>query len=186
MVKRDLYSNILFGLVIVAVLVFLRVFVLEPIRIHNNNMAPILPRKTQVLAIKRTKLDNLDLVAYRHGGKKYVGRIIGTPGQSVIAMDNIVYVDQKILKEPYIKSNQMTYLTTHDENYTTDFRQDRLAKDTYWILNDSRDVKEDSRTFGAIPKDDILGELKFKYAPVSDFGFVENDAAKIENGYESK
>jgi signal peptidase I len=71
MVKRDLYRNILIGLIIVAVLTILRLFVLEPIRIHNNNMAPILPKKTQVFAIKRTRLDNLDLVAYRHNGKKY-------------------------------------------------------------------------------------------------------------------
>ncbi len=76
MVKRDLYRNILIGLIIVAVLSILRLFVLEPIRIHNNNMAPILPKKTQVFAIKRTQLDNLDLVAYRHNGKKYVGRIL--------------------------------------------------------------------------------------------------------------
>ena len=186
MVKRDLYRNILIGLIIVAVLTILRLFVLEPIRIHNNNMAPILPKKTQVFAIKRTRLDNLDLVAYRHNGKKYVGRVIGTPGQSVIAMDNIVYVDQKILKEPYIKKNQTTYLKTHDENFTTDFRQDKLGKDSYWILNDARDELDDSREFGAIPQKDILGELKFKYAPISDFGFVENDEAKIENGFENQ
>ena len=186
MVKRDLYRNILIGLIIVAVLTILRLFVLEPIRIHNNNMAPILPKKTQVFAIKRTRLDNLDLVAYRHNGKKYVGRVIGTPGQSVIAMDNIVYVDQKILKEPYIKKNQTTYLKTHDENFTTDFRQDKLGKDSYWILNDARDVLDDSREFGAIPQKDILGELKFKYAQISDVGFVENDEAKIENGFENK
>jgi signal peptidase I len=165
MVKRDLYRNILIGLIIVAVLTILRLFVLEPIRIHNNNMAPILPKKTQVFAIKRTRLDNLDLVAYRHNGKKYVGRV---------------------LKEPYIKKNQTTYLKTHDENFTTDFRQDKLGKDSYWILNDARDVLDDSREFGAIPQKDILGELKFKYAPISDFGFVENDEAKIENGFENK
>lgn len=147
-------------------------------------MAPILPKKTQVLAFKRTKLDNLDLVAYRHNGKKYVGRIIGRPGQSVIAMDDVVYVNHQILKEPYIKQNQERYLKKHqDDEFTTDFRQDQLAKDTYWILNDARDVQDDSRTFGAIKKKDILGELKFKYAPISDFGFVENDEAKIENGF---
>jgi signal peptidase I len=149
-------------------------------------MAPILPAKTQVLAIKRTHLDNLDLVAYRHQGKKYVGRIIGKSGQSVVAMDNIVYVNQKILKEPYIATNQAKYLKTHDDDFTTDFRQDRLEKATYWILNDAREVKEDSRTFGPIQKKDILGEIKFKYAPLIDFGFVENDEAKIENGYENK
>lgn len=186
MVKRDLYWNILIGAIIVAVLTILRLFVLEPIRIHNNNMAPILPKKTQVIAFKQSKLDNLDLVAYRHKGKKYVGRIIGTPGQSVIAMDDIVYVNHRILIEPYIKQNQTLFLKTHDDDFTTDFRVDLLDKDTYWILNDARDVLDDSRKFGPIAKKDILGELKFKYAPISDFGFVENDEAKIENGYEEE
>ena len=61
-----------------------------------------------------------------------------------------------------------------------------MADKTYWILNDARDNKDDSRTFGAIKKKDILGELKFQYAPISDFGFIENDEAKLENGFESK
>ncbi|GFH42341.1 signal peptidase I [Lactococcus hodotermopsidis] len=183
MVKRDLYLNILIGLILVAVLTILRLFVMEPIRIHNNNMAPILPKNTQVIAFKNTKLTNLDLVAYRHGDKKYIGRIIGMPGQSVVAMDNIVYVNEKILNEPYIADNQTKFLLSHDDDFTTDFRQDKLAKNTYWILNDARDVEDDSRKFGAIDKKDILGELDFRYAPFSDFGFIENDEAKIENGY---
>ncbi|MCJ1968540.1 signal peptidase I [Lactococcus carnosus] len=186
MVKRDLYRNILVGLIAIGILLIIRFFVFEPIRIHNNNMSPILPNKTQVFAMKRTKLENLDLVAYQHNGKKYVGRIIGTPGQSVVAMDNVVYLNQIILTEPYIKQNQASYLKTHDDDFTTDFRQDKLAAKTYWILNDARDVKADSRTFGAIKQKDILGELKFKYAPISEFGFVENDEAKIENGFDTE
>lgn len=186
MVKRDLYRNIIIALIAIAILFILRFFVLEPVFIHNNNMVPILPKKTQVFALKATKLNNLDLVAYRHGGKKYVGRIIGTPGQSVIAMDNVVYVNQTVLKEPYITVNQKKYLQTHDDNFTTDFRQDKLADETYWILNDARDIKDDSRTFGAIKEEDILGELKFIYAPLSDFGFIENDEAKLENGFQHK
>lgn len=186
MVKRDLYRNIIIALIVVAILLVLRFFVLEPVRIHNNNMSPILPEKTQVFAIKPTKLDNLDLVAYRHNGKKYVGRIIGTPGQSVVAMDNVVYINQTVLKEPYIAVNQKKYLQTHDDDFTTDFKQDKLASKTYWILNDARDIKDDSRTFGAIKRKDILGELKFKYAPISQFGFIENDEAKLENGFEPK
>ena len=186
MVKRDLYRNIIITIIVIAILLVLRFFVLEPVRIHNNNMSPILPNKTQVFAMKATKLENLDLVAYRHNGKKYVGRIIGTPGQSVVSMDNVVYANQTVLKEPYITSNQKNYLKTHDDDFTTDFRQDKLADKTYWILNDARNIKEDSRTFGAIKKKDILGELKFKYAPISDFGFIENDEAKLENGFEPK
>ncbi|GFH39881.1 signal peptidase I [Lactococcus insecticola] len=185
MVKRDLYRNILIGLIVVLLLAVLRIFVVEPIRIHNDNMAPILPKKTHILAMKRSKIGNLDLVAYRHDGKKYVGRVIGVPGQSVIAMDNIVYVNHDILKEPYITANQNKYLLTHDDDFTTDFRVDQLPAKTYWILNDARDVKEDSRRFGPIKAKDILGELEFRYAPISDFGFVENDEAKLENGYEN-
>ena len=75
MVKRDLYRNIIITLIVVAILLVLRFFVLEPVRIHNNNMSPILPNKTQVFAMKATKLENLDLVAYRHNGKKYVEKI---------------------------------------------------------------------------------------------------------------
>ena len=192
MLKRDLYRRILTVVLIIVGLVCVRLLWIEPIRIHNNNMAEALTKKENVLAIKNRKLTNLDLVAYKHDDKKYVGRVIGIPGQKVVMFDDVLYINDKIIKETYIKKNQQTFLSKYpDEEYSSDFtvgtimgnNDQKVPSNQYLILNDNRQVKEDSRKFGLIPKDEIIGVVNFKYLPLKDFGFVQNDEAKIENGF---
>ncbi|OFI47768.1 signal peptidase I [Floricoccus penangensis] len=192
MVKRDLYTRLIITALLIGALILLRIYVFEPIRIHNNNMAPALTKSEQVLALKKSKLENLDLVAYRNGDKKYIGRVIGIPGQEVTMFDDILYIDGKIIKEPYIKKNETAFLKENpDEEYNADFSVSsltgkniqKLPKDKYIILNDNRKVFDDSRKFGLIDKSDIYGRITFKVFPLKDFGFVQNDEAKFENGF---
>ncbi|WEV44636.1 signal peptidase I [Streptococcaceae bacterium ESL0687] len=192
MVKRDLYTKLIIASVIIVFLAVLRIFIIEPIRIHNDNMAPVLVKSDQVIALKESKLENLDLVAYRHDGKKYIGRIIAIPNQEAVMLDDLLYIDGRVIKEPYIKDNETAYLLENPgEEYNTDFTvasisgKDiaKLPEDTYLILNDNRKVEDDSRKFGLINKSDIYGRISFRYYPFKDFGFVQNDEAKFENGF---
>ncbi|WEV60136.1 signal peptidase I [Streptococcaceae bacterium ESL0729] len=192
MVKRDLYAKLIITALIIIFLGFLRIFVIEPIRIHNDNMAPVLAKSEQVIALKEAKIENLDLVAYRHDGKKYIGRVIAIPGQEAVMLDDILYIDGRVIKEPYIKDRETAYLLENPgEEYNTDFTvasisgEDikKLPKDSYLILNDNRKVEDDSRKFGLIDKSDIYGRISFRYYPLKDFGFVQNDEAKFENGF---
>ena len=43
----------------------------------------------------------------------------------------------------------------------------------FLVLNDNRTNKDDSRTFGLIPKKNVIGRLTFRISPLSDFGFIK-------------
>jgi signal peptidase I len=149
-------------------------------------MAPVLTKSEQVFAIKDKQLRNFDLVAYEHDGKKYVGRVIAVGGQKAVMLDDILYIDNQIIEETYITPTQLAYAKNHSEAYTADFDSGKLKADTYWILNDNRLEKEDSRTFGAIPAKDIIGKLKFRYYPLSKAGFIDSDEAFYNNNMQDK
>jgi len=50
----------------------------------------------------------------------------------------------------------------------------KLDADSYWIMNDSRLAKDDSRSFGAIARQNIVGKAVLVFWPASSFGGVSN------------
>ena len=85
------------------------------------------------------------------------------------------------------KDESNTYLHENDsiiafqEYYTedltvatiTDGKLQVIPRDYFLVLNDNRTNKNDSRTFGLIPKKNVIGRLTFRVSPLSDFGFIK-------------
>jgi len=83
-----------------------------------------------------------------------VKRIIAIPMQSVFINDGKVYVDGKLLPEPY--------LPPHVYTFAYDKKADKLvilAPGQFFVMGDNRGNSCDSRTFGPIPRDLILGRV---------------------------
>ena len=56
---------------------------------------------------------------------------------------------------------------------TSDYDKITLGNDEYFILGDNRLISKDSRYFGAVKKDDIMGEAVFRLWPFSGFGLID-------------
>lgn len=108
----------------------------------------------------------------------YIKRIVGMPG------DVVKIVDCKV----YIKSGEESYL--YEENYLSDGvctlggtkikegRSFKVDEGNYLVLGDNREKSLDSRAFGLVPKDRILGKVVFRFWPLSKAGFVGVDSQK--------
>jgi signal peptidase I len=82
-------------------------------------------------------------------GKQYLKRLIGLPGETVESRAGKVYINDKVLDEPYIK-----------EPAQRDFPARTVEVDRYFVLGDNRNNSSDSRNFGSIPSESILGHVK--------------------------
>ncbi|MBR5371380.1 MAG: signal peptidase I [Oscillospiraceae bacterium] len=102
--------------------------------------------------------------------KRIVKRLIAQGGQEVnIDFDEgAVYVDGKKLDEPYIN------VPTHRNEGAFNFPI-TVPKGYVFVLGDNRGISRDSRdpNVGLIPLSDVLGEVRFRIAPLSGFGTVE-------------
>jgi len=96
-----------------------------------------------------------DIVAVRdpQDNTLIVKRIIATPGQFVCLKNGKVYVDGQLLKEPYLLPGTPTYAYDRNGNEFISFG------DKYFVMGDNRNVSLDSRIFGAVPRQDILGKV---------------------------
>ena len=83
-----------------------------------------------------------------------VKRIIATPGQSINIKDGRVYVDGKLLREPYLLPKTSTYANNRSGNESLS-----VGKDQFYVMGDNRGNSADSRMFGTVPRQSILGKV---------------------------
>jgi signal peptidase I len=94
--------------------------------------------------------------------EEYIKRVIGLPGDKVEGRDGRVYVNGRELVEPYLPQGPTT----------RDFEAVELGEGQLWVMGDNRENSSDSRVFGPIPEDTIVGRAFVKVWPVPDLSFL--------------
>jgi signal peptidase I len=135
-------------------------FVFESVQVIGPSMNPTLadsnfywidklaytskdPRPGDIIALKDPSGRGLD-----------VKRIIAVPGQSIYISHGKVYVDGQLLKEPYLPRKELTfaYEKSEDEFFC-------LGPNQFFVMGDNRGNSCDSRSFGPIGREAILGRV---------------------------
>ncbi|MGT2753936.1 signal peptidase I [Streptococcus ovis] len=180
MVKRDLFQHIALILVLIIGILALRVWVFEPVRINEQMANHYLAKEEVILAKRNSEIQYGDFVLYTVKNKKYVGRVIAMAGDSVTYMDDVLYRNQEIVHEAYLTREGMGEYYTQDMTIAslTDDAHVVVPKGSYLILNDKRTDTRDSREFGLIADQQIVGRLTFRISPLGKFGFIETGLAQ--------
>jgi signal peptidase I len=101
--------------------------------------------------------------------KPYIKRVIGLPGDQVEVRDNRVFVNGTALEEEYIGDRVSTCPTGWQ--YCGPLT---VPEDNVFVMGDNRTNSEDSRFFGPVPQDNIIGKAWVVYWPSDAWGVVEH------------
>jgi len=93
---------------------------------------------------------------------EYVKRVIGLPGDTVNIKNNTVYIDDVAIDEPYLKDNVFT--NTSGSVLSFPFK---VPSGQYFVMGDNRENSSDSREWGTVPVENIIGESFMIYFPFS-------------------
>ncbi len=91
----------------------------------------------------------------------FVKRIVGLPGEVVSERNGVVYIDGHRLDEPYVAPNR------RDRQTQT---WPRVAPDSYFMMGDNRPRSCDSREWGTVPRENLIGPVFLTYWPVGRLG----------------
>lgn len=94
----------------------------------------------------------------------YIKRVIGLPGETISFHDGSVYIDGKQLDEPYIAAGVLTECGRGQWCDVT------VPADSVFVLGDNREDSTDSRVFGPIKDEAIIGKAVFANWPLSIVG----------------
>lgn len=119
--------------------------------------------KLRLPAVKLPERGDVVVFIYPEDNKKdFIKRLVGLPGESVEIKGGSIYINDKPAQEPVF--NQIYYYNRGD--FGAEGQKLIVPKDSYFVLGDNSASSKDSRYWGFVPKDNLLGEALIIYWPL--------------------
>lgn len=180
---RIVYEFIEAFVISASIFVVVYLFLMQPHQVKGSSMFPTFKDQEYLLTDKVTYKSRLpkygDVIVFKapiNENYDFIKRVIATAGQTVMVKDGHVFVDGKQLDEFYLP-----------KDYTTAAGQFLLEGQPYLVpegnvmaFGDNRDHSSDSRDWGPVPLQNIVGRVFFRYWPAKVAGIVVNPV-KAEN-----
>ena len=191
--ERTLLEDILdfvkvFVISAIVILLFVN-FVAHPVRVDGESMYPTLKDGefgfTNVggVLLNGVERGDIGVVTMKEEGQKthWVKRVIGLPGDTVSCVNDVVYINGKVLDETkYIdpdyrqslvdKFGYFNKVPNADNTNVEDFEEVKLKDDEYYVMGDNRPYSKDSRYVGPVKKSQIFAKKMLVLLPISDIG----------------
>ena len=168
---RDLWDIIKFTFVVLLVVIPIRMFIAQPFIVSGQSMLPNFHDKDYLIvdeiSYRTEDPQRGDVIVFRLPSNHHrflIKRVIGLPGETVFIRDGKVEIktkDGKIipLEEDYIRD------AFHSSG------EWKLKNDEYFVMGDNRNNSSDSRTWGVLKKDLIIGRPIVRLFPFKDISY---------------
>ncbi len=177
--------NIFFEAIKVFLIVFLvvipiRYFVFQPFIVSGASMEPSFHEADYLivdqLSYRFSEPKRGDVIIFTNtdvSQKRYIKRIIGLPGEEIVIKDGHVFIVDDNKEETKIAENYLT-----NELGITEKKRGKedviyLEEEEYFVLGDNRRHSFDSRDWGVLSADDIIGKVLFQISFFDKFSFVQ-------------
>lgn len=158
-----------FAIIALIIVIPIRVFVAQPFIVSGASMDDTF-ENGQYLIVDQISyyVDEPargDVVVFRYPkdpSKFFIKRVIGVPGDtvtiegSVVTITNETYTQGSVLAEPYV-----------DTMSDNEMLSETLGKNEYFVMGDNRNFSSDSRSWGVLTKDKIVGRALLRLFPLS-------------------
>lgn len=157
---KKILKDLIPYIVILVVVVLIRTFIVTPIIVDGDSMSPTLTDDEMMLLNKLGSIERNDIVVINNEEGYIIKRVIALPGESIECRDGVIYINDEKYNDNFASK-------------TDDFVKQFLNDDEYFVMGDNRFVSMDSRIFGAVTKEEILGTTNFVIYPFNKFGKIK-------------
>lgn len=155
-------------------------FLMQPHQVNGNSMYPTYEDREYLMTDKisyRTGEPKRGDVVVFHApagahcptgtGCDFIKRVIAVPGEVVEVTNGKYYINNQLLEEPYLPDTFVTYPGAFTSNGPV-----VVPPGEYFVSGDNRSHSSDSRAFGFVPKENIVGRVFFRYWPPGRMGAI--------------
>ena len=105
----------------------------------------------------------------RNESQDFIKRIIVLPGETVKIENSMVYINGKPLNETYLPPATFT----RPGAFIREGEEIKAGENQYFVFGDNREHSSDSRAWGGVKKEEIVGKVFFRYWPPQAFGLIK-------------
>lgn len=166
-----------FAVLALIIVVPFRMFIAQPFIVSGASMDPTFKTNQYLIVDQITyHLDTPkrgDIVVFRYPNdpsKFFIKRIIGLPGEVVeLANGNTTIIDPRTDKETLLEESYLVRDRSDDHISMT------LSSDEYFVMGDNRGQSSDSRVWGPVPRDNMVGRVFMRLLPPGQFGLFPGE-----------
>jgi signal peptidase I len=167
--KRSHLAREIVETIALTLIIFLVIrFAIQSYRVEGVSMQPGLHDNEYVLVNKIAYLfhapERGDVIVFHFPldtSKDFIKRVIGLPGDTITVDSTSVKVDGVLLNEPYISERA----NPQGQRWT-------VPSNDYFVMGDNRPASDDSRDWGYVPRDDIVGKAVIVYWPLGSWELI--------------
>jgi signal peptidase I len=145
-------------------------FIAKPHQVSGSSMVPNFENGdyiiTNIIGLKFSPIKRGEVLIFknpRDTSVVFIKRVIGLPGETIKVEGGKTYVNDKLLSEPYLPPGT----PTNPRSFMAEGEEITVPQDQYIVFGDNREGSSDSREWGTLPKDLIIGQALFRYWPVN-------------------
>ncbi len=175
--EHPLTEILRFSLIALIIVIPIRMFIAQPFIVSGASMEDTFHSGEYLIVDQLTyhfeQPERGDVIIFRYPkdpSKFFIKRLIGLPGDTVTISGSTVTITNEanpsgfILEEPYIKSmRQGTTLT------------EELGEREYFVMGDNRDQSSDSRVWGVLQEERIVGRAFLRLFPAKEIDYLPGD-----------
>lgn len=163
-------------LIALAIVVPIRYFLFQPFFVKGQSMEPNYENGDYLIIDELTyhfrNPERGEVIVFRYPNdttQRFIKRVIGLPGETIEIKNGQVTI---------YKTNGTTETLDESSYLTSDIQtagdiKTTLAENEYFVLGDNRPVSYDSRRWGVVPKEDIIGKVYLRAWPLGEAGLIE-------------
>ncbi len=153
-------------------------FIMQPNQVKGRSMEPTFVDKDYIFTSKITyqfrQLERGDVIVFKspkNPDVEFIKRIIGLPGDKVRVDGGVVYVNGMALEETYTSTNETPLW---ENGFIHDGVQVTIPQGQIFVMGDNRPMSSDSRDFGPVDINSIIGQVFYRYYPLQKTGVIDN------------
>jgi len=165
--KQSFWELLRFALLAIAIVIPIRLFIAQPFIVSGSSMIPTFENGEYLIvdeiSYRLGDPERFDVVVFRYPLNKkkfFIKRIIGLPNETIDVKNNKVTITNEEspngleIPQPYVKNPGGI-----DARF-------ELGEDEYFVMGDNRSASSDSRYWGAVPRDLLMGKAFLRLLPI--------------------